>query len=79
MLLMILGQRQLCWNNLKLDDAVKFFDLLPKCNLLADSILHIIVRQFVIFCLEVMQMRHNDAVEYGDRGRGRGVDFSVGD
>ena len=75
-----LGQRQLCWDVLKLDDTVKFFNLLLKCNLLAESILHmIIVRQFIICCLEEMQMRHDDVIEYGDRGRRRGVDCSVKD
>ena len=36
MLLMILGPRHLCWDTLKLDDTVKFYNLLLKCNLLVE-------------------------------------------
>ena len=80
MFLMILGPRQLCWDILKLDNTVKFYNLLLKCNLLAEGVLHIIiVQQFRMFCLQVMQVRHDDVFEYGDHGRGRGVNRPIGD
>lgn len=54
---MILWQGQLCLDILKLDDVAKFFNLLLKCNLLAEIILHmIIVGHFLIFNLNVVQV-----------------------